>query len=134
MGQRNLFFDTAWWDTADQVALFALIPPGQILFASDTPYGRPVAAASVVLRAALWAGLTAEQRAAIVYATALAESRFGPVPDDIGALVDRHLESNRQRDIAAIARLMTFANLTANTVRVLTPTHDARATPHRLRR
>jgi uncharacterized protein len=60
-GQRNLFFDTAWWNTADQLALFALISPGQILFASDTPYGRTVAAASVVLRAALATGLSAEQ-------------------------------------------------------------------------
>ena len=60
-GRRNLFFDTAWWNTADQLALFALIPPGQILFASDTPYGRTVAAAAVVLRAALAAGLSREQ-------------------------------------------------------------------------
>jgi len=60
-GQRNLFFDTAWWNTADQLALFSLIPPGQILFASDTPYGRTVAAAAVVLRAALAAGLSREQ-------------------------------------------------------------------------
>ncbi len=59
-GQRNLFFDTAWWNTADQLALFALIPPGQILFASDTPYGRTIAAALVVLRAALAAGLSAD--------------------------------------------------------------------------
>lgn len=64
-GQRNLFFDTAWWNTADQLALFSLIPPGQILFASDTPYGRVVAAAAVVLRAALAAGLTAEQIASV---------------------------------------------------------------------
>ena len=50
-----------WWNTADQLALFALIPPGQILFASDTPYDRTIAAASVVLRAPLGAGLSAEQ-------------------------------------------------------------------------
>ena len=60
-GQANLFFATAWWNTADQLALFALVPPGQIVFASDTPYGRTIAAASVVLRAALTAGLSAEQ-------------------------------------------------------------------------
>lgn len=64
-GQRNLFFDTAWWNTADQLALFALLPPGQILFASDAPYGRTIAAASVVLRAALAAGLSAEQIAMV---------------------------------------------------------------------
>lgn len=60
-GLRNVFFDTAWWNTADQLALFQLIPPGQILFASDTPYGRTVAAAALALRAALAAGLSSEQ-------------------------------------------------------------------------
>ena len=35
----NLLFDTAWWMPADLQALFSLVPPGQILFASDAPYG-----------------------------------------------------------------------------------------------
>ncbi len=35
----NLFFDTAWWMPADLLTLFSLVPPGQILFASDAPYG-----------------------------------------------------------------------------------------------
>ena len=34
----NLFFDTSWWSPADVQALFALVPPGQILMASDAPY------------------------------------------------------------------------------------------------
>jgi hypothetical protein len=59
--QPNLFFDTAWWNITDQLALFALIPPGQILFASDTPSGRTVAATSIALRAAMAAGLTPHQ-------------------------------------------------------------------------
>jgi hypothetical protein len=82
-GQRNLFFDTAWWNTADQLALFALLPPGQILFASDTPYGRTVAAASVVLRAALAAGLTAEQ-VAMVAGGQLERLLAGVEPLDLG--------------------------------------------------
>lgn len=65
-GQRNLLVDTAWWNTADQLALFPLLPPGQILLASDTPYGRPVAAAALVLRVALAAGLDDDQIAAVV--------------------------------------------------------------------
>lgn len=63
--RRNLFFDTAWWNTADQLALMTLIPPGQILFASDAPYGRTVASAAIVLRAALAVGLTREQIRAV---------------------------------------------------------------------
>ena len=61
----NLLFDTAWWNTADLLALFRLVPPGQILFASDTPYGRPVAAAALALRVALATGLTADQIAEV---------------------------------------------------------------------
>ena len=82
-GQRNLFFDTAWWNTADQLALFSLIPPGQILFASDTPYGRTVAAAAVVLRAALAAGLTREQIASVAGGQ-LERLLAGAEPLDVG--------------------------------------------------
>ena len=82
-GQRNLFFDTAWWNTADQLALFALLPPGQILFASDTPYGRTIAAALVVLRVAMAAGLNAEQ-IAMVAGGQLERLLAGVEPLDLG--------------------------------------------------
>ena len=38
----NLFIDTSWWNPADLIALFCLVPPGQILWASDCPYGQPL--------------------------------------------------------------------------------------------
>src|SRR3989440_7796678 len=57
----NLFFDTAWWSTLDHLTLFAYVPPGQILFASDMPYGTTVIATILGLRAALQAGLTLDQ-------------------------------------------------------------------------
>jgi uncharacterized protein len=57
----NLLFDTAWWMPADLSALFSLVPPGQILFASDAPYGQTAMSASFMLRTALQAGLSADQ-------------------------------------------------------------------------
>jgi predicted TIM-barrel fold metal-dependent hydrolase len=57
----NLLFDTAWWMPADLFALFSLVPPGQILFASDAPYGTTAMAAAFQLRAALHCGLSTEQ-------------------------------------------------------------------------
>jgi len=57
----NVFVDTAWWNPSDLIALFTVVPPGQILWASDSPYGQPVPAAVQSLRCALQAGLTAEQ-------------------------------------------------------------------------
>ena len=53
----NLFVDTAWWDPADMLAMFTLCPPGNLLWASDSPYGRPLVSAVLHLRFALQAGL-----------------------------------------------------------------------------
>ena len=61
----NLFFDTAWWSPADLLALFTHVPPGQILFGSDAPYGTPSFGASGMLRFALQAGLSPQQIQAV---------------------------------------------------------------------
>src|SRR3954454_21270598 len=36
---HNVFFDTSWWQVSDVLALLAVVPPGQILYGSDMPYG-----------------------------------------------------------------------------------------------
>ena len=56
----NLFFDTAWWSASDVQALFALVPPGQILMASDAPYSPPAFGATMALRHGLQVGLAPE--------------------------------------------------------------------------
>jgi hypothetical protein len=97
--QPNLFFDTAWWSPADLLALLTLVPPGQILFGSDTPYNTSSAAASVLLRCALHAGLEPGQVAAIAGGQLerllggddpleLGSPPAGPVPAP-GALLER---------------------------------------------
>ena len=57
----NLLFDTAWWIPADLETLFSLVPPGQILFASDAPYGNTYISAAFQLRWPLQLGLPPEQ-------------------------------------------------------------------------
>jgi hypothetical protein len=57
----NLLYDTSWWTAADFFALFSLVPPGQILLASDAPYGTPVTGVLYASRCALQVGLTQEQ-------------------------------------------------------------------------
>jgi uncharacterized protein len=57
----NLFFDTAWWTPSDLLALFALVPPGQVLLGSDAPYATPAFGAATGLRYALQAGLSTDQ-------------------------------------------------------------------------
>jgi uncharacterized protein len=79
----NLFFDTAWWSPADLQALFALVPPGQILMASDAPYGSPAWAAVMATRNALQVGLDGDQTKAVAGGQAL-RLVTGEDPLDLG--------------------------------------------------
>jgi predicted TIM-barrel fold metal-dependent hydrolase len=64
-GLPNVLFDTSWWQVSDLLTLFATVAPGQILYASDMPYGGPRFASMAMLRVARAVGLTPEQAAGI---------------------------------------------------------------------
>ena len=53
---ENIFFDSSTWTPLDQLNLLSLVPPEQILWASDIPYGEPLAALNVFARAARVSG------------------------------------------------------------------------------
>jgi predicted TIM-barrel fold metal-dependent hydrolase len=57
----NLYFDTAWWSMLDHLTLFSLVPPGQILFGSDMPYGTTLLQSILAFRCGFQAGLSPEQ-------------------------------------------------------------------------
>lgn len=56
-GLPNLFFDTAWWQVSDVLAAFVHTPPGQLLYASDMPYGPGTFGAFAMERAGRAVGL-----------------------------------------------------------------------------
>lgn len=84
----NLFFDTSWWSPDDLLALFRLVPPGQILFGSDTPYGTTLSGAILTVRCALQAGLPGDTVLAILGSQLERllggdePARLGPAPGD----------------------------------------------------
>jgi predicted TIM-barrel fold metal-dependent hydrolase len=80
---RNVLIDTSWWNPVDLVALFALCPPASIVWASDSPYGRPLVSAVWALRCALQAGCTPAQVRGIAAGT-IARVLEGAAPDDLG--------------------------------------------------
>jgi len=90
----NLFLDCAWWSTADLLAVFAYVAPGQVLWASDSPYGTPVQHAVLVLRCALQAGLSSEQALEVAggqtrrLLAGEAPRDLGPAP---GVIPERHV-------------------------------------------
>jgi hypothetical protein len=80
---QNLFFDTAWWNVADQLQLYTTIPPGRILYASDMPYAPGVLAAFVFLRVSRAVGLGPEAVHSIAGAQ-MARIVAGEDPVDVG--------------------------------------------------
>ena len=79
----NVLIDTSWWNPVDLVALFTLAPPASVVWASDSPYGRPIASAVFALRCALQAGLNAEQVRGVAGGT-LVRVLDGSAPLDLG--------------------------------------------------
>jgi uncharacterized protein len=108
----NVFIDTSWWVPGDLTFLFSHVPPGQILFASDVPYGSPALNAILTLRCGLQAGLTAEQLTAVCGAQ-LKCLLAGEEPLDLGAAPgppsdgrDLILERVYMYSMAALARMI----------------------------
>lgn len=109
----NLFFDTSWWQVSDVLALMAVVPPGQILFASDMPYGSGRFASLAVLRCARELGLAVE--AIVSIAGAQAErllagedpADLGPAPG-VGTLGRRWLAGERVMAYGSAAAQLGF--------------------------
>jgi predicted TIM-barrel fold metal-dependent hydrolase len=60
-GKAGVFFDTSVWSPVDLLSFFHLVPPEQILYASDYPYGMQPQSLLISLRSARSAGLGEEQ-------------------------------------------------------------------------
>jgi hypothetical protein len=112
----NLFFDTAWWNVADQLQLYTTIPPGRILYASDMPYAPGVLAAFVFLRVARAVGLGPEAVHSIAGGQ-LARIVAGEDPVDVGpapgvdSLGRRVIEAERIVSYCAAALQVAFRGM-----------------------
>jgi uncharacterized protein len=60
-GKAGVFFDTSVWSPIDLLSFFRLVPPEQILYASDYPYGQQPGSLFIALRTARSAGLAEAQ-------------------------------------------------------------------------
>ena len=107
----NVYIDTSWWHPADILGVFCLVPPGQVLWASDTPYGWPQSSAIQTLCCAQEAGLSHAQIAAVFGAqverlvTGQDALELGPAPGP-GPPVDLLLERVAAHLTAAMGRVM----------------------------
>jgi uncharacterized protein len=108
----NLLFDSAWWMPADLQALFSLVPPGQILFASDAPYGSTPFAVAFQLRSAIQAGLSSDQIRSITSEQALRIASGAPLQPAGPAIGERerapHLLLDRVAEFLLLSALASM--------------------------
>ena len=69
-GRAGVFFDTSVWSPIDLLSFFRLVPPEQIVYASDYPYGQQPASLLIALRTARSAGFDEMQMRNMLHANA----------------------------------------------------------------
>jgi uncharacterized protein len=60
-GKRGVFFDTSVWSAVDLLSLLRLVPPEQVVYASDYPYGQQPGSLLLSFRVARAAGFDESQ-------------------------------------------------------------------------
>ena len=69
-GRAGVFFDTSVWSALDLLDLYRLVPPEQVVYASDYPYGRQPNSLLLAVRTARASGLVDAQLRALLHDTA----------------------------------------------------------------
>jgi predicted TIM-barrel fold metal-dependent hydrolase len=70
-GKAGVFFDTSVWSPVDLLDFYRQIPPEQVLYASDYPYGQQPASLLIALRTARVAGFSDGELRAMLAGNAL---------------------------------------------------------------
>jgi predicted TIM-barrel fold metal-dependent hydrolase len=81
-GRKGVFFDTSTWSPIDLLDFYRQVPPEQVLYASDYPYGQQPGSLLIAIKTALRAGYSEAQLRAMLAgnADALADGRALPEP------------------------------------------------------
>ncbi len=80
-GRRGVLFDTSTWSPVDLLDFFRQVPPEQVVYASDYPYGQQPSSLLIALKTAQRAGLSEEQLRAMLGGTAKALADGRELPD-----------------------------------------------------
>jgi uncharacterized protein len=83
-GRTGVFFDTSTWSAIDLLDFYRQVPPEQVLYASDYPYGQQPSSLLLTVKTARRAGYDDDQLRAMLAgnANALADGAELPVPSE----------------------------------------------------
>jgi uncharacterized protein len=69
-GYPGVFFDTSTWSPVDLLDFYRRMPPEQVVYASDYPYGRQPSSLLMAVRTAKLAGFTEDELRGMLYGNA----------------------------------------------------------------
>ena len=83
-GRKGVFFDTSTWSPIDLLDFYRQVPPEQVVYASDYPYGQQPSSLLIAVKTALRAGYSHDHLRAMLggNANALADGGELPEPSD----------------------------------------------------
>ena len=112
-GKAGVFFDTSVWSPIDLLSFFRLVPPEQVLYASDYPYGAQPQSLLLSLRSARVAGLTEAQIVELLAGNANriadGEAPLAPSPPQGADVLAQPMAMARIHQYLSMAMPMLFA-------------------------
>jgi predicted TIM-barrel fold metal-dependent hydrolase len=80
-GRKGVFFDTSTWSAVDLLDFYRQVPPEQVVYASDFPYGQQPSSLLIAVKTALRAGYSDEQLRLMLAGNANALADNEPLPE-----------------------------------------------------
>jgi predicted TIM-barrel fold metal-dependent hydrolase len=111
-GKRGVFFDTSVWSAIDLLGLLRLVPPEQVVYASDYPYGQQPGSLLLSLRTARASGFDDAQLRAMFAGNAngIADGAEPPEPSQPqgSAILEQPLAQARIHQYVSMAMPLLF--------------------------
>jgi uncharacterized protein len=85
-GRKGVLFDTSTWSPIDLLDVYRQLPPEQIVYASDYPYGQQPGSLLIAIKTARYAGYSDDQLRGMLGRTASALADGKPLPEPTSPL------------------------------------------------
>jgi predicted TIM-barrel fold metal-dependent hydrolase len=106
-GRSGVLFDTSTWSPVDLLDLYRRVPPEQVVYASDYPYGQQPGSLLIALKTALRVGFSDAQLRTMLGGTANALADGAPLPAPTSPVGDGSLVQPLQ-----LARIHQYLSMT----------------------
>jgi uncharacterized protein len=106
-GRKGVLFDTSTWSPVDLLDFYRLIPPEQVVYASDYPYGQQPSSLLMAIKTARYAGYSDDQLHGLLAGTANALADGHELPDPTTPLGSEYFTQPMQ--LARIHQYLSMA-------------------------